>query len=148
MKQIDFDNHSLRWLMHAAYVYSWRLFSDENGVSRDVNVKSLVSEDDFNGITAWMDGLTHKMIRNVMDGRCSLSTTMNFDMGKFEERVVADLKRYMAIMDEQGWEHPELMTEEELAAEYADEEGDGAGGADYHERVCMKTTRSTEYEMD
>jgi len=66
-------------------------------------------------VWTWVDGLNHKYLSDRMTGHCSLADTINFDIGAFEEEVVADIaefKRLLAVLPP-----PRQMTWQELKGE-------------------------------
>lgn len=63
-------------------------------------------------IFAWADGLMHKYYQNVSTGHCSLNQMVNFDIEKFENKVIETIQLFKDLLDTYG--KPITLTFEEM----------------------------------
>ena len=61
-----------------------------------------VEEDEM--ISSWADGLYHKYYQNRATGHCSLQSTIDFDVAKFEASVERDIATMTRLLTKVG--HP------------------------------------------
>ena len=74
----------------------------QDGYYHNVRPEGVLSEEEVDLVFAWADGLVQKYAENRMTGHCSLQATIDFDVEKFEERVVRDIEKLKAILARVG----------------------------------------------
>lgn len=69
--------------------------NDDYLTPRDFNC---YSKQDGDMIAAYADGLYHKYLHDRMTGHCSLNDTINFDIAKFEDKVIKDIVKMNELL--------------------------------------------------
>jgi hypothetical protein len=107
---------SLEELMNEAYNLALKLaFSSitETGHYFDVR-EGFPLGGDSDRIFSWVDGLEHKFYHNKMSGRCSLQSTIDFDIESYEKSVIADIEEFSRLIKIYG--EPRVLSKENLRA--------------------------------
>jgi hypothetical protein len=105
---------SLSDLMHEAFYLSMDCGHSElshNKTYFTPREKGLTDEES-DLIFGWADGLTHAYYEKISSGQCSLQASIDFDVAKFEERVVKDIATMKAILNRVG--KPVVLTKEDM----------------------------------
>lgn len=80
----------------------------------DVRTDLQTTEQNESIIWGWADGLVHRQYQNISSGRCSLQTTIDFDVAKFEDSVKRDIEMMESLSKRLG--PPRQLTCEEMTA--------------------------------
>ena len=65
-------------------------------------------------ICGWSDGLVHKYYDRMSNCECSVAAACDFDIEKFEEGVIKDIKRFTELLKKVG--EPKILTRQDLRA--------------------------------
>ena len=106
---------SLSDLMNEAFDLSLDLMYETvapNGHFFDPRKGHWGTADEEDKVCSWADGLMHKYYQNMATGHCSIAAMARFDVGKFEDEVVADIEMMKRLLARCG--PPRQMTVAEL----------------------------------
>ena len=67
---------------------------------------------DLDRIFSYVDGLEHKSAKNIIEGRCSLQATIDFDVAEYEKRIEADIEEFKRLILIYG--EPRVLSKNEL----------------------------------
>lgn len=69
---------------------------------------------DADKIFGWSDGLFHKLYMNMEEGKCSIKAMTDFDIERFENQVIADIKEFEHLLKIYG--QPLILSKEHMRA--------------------------------
>ena len=96
---------SLSELMEKAFCLSLELThatKAPGGHYLDQRKHQIGTKDDEDMAFGWADGLTHKYYHDRAIGHCSLQAMIDFDIAKFEERVIKDISTMERLLKKYG----------------------------------------------
>lgn len=107
-------NKSLQDLMNEAYNLSLDLSFKTKTWQGDYfdPRESFPLGGDSDKIFGWSDGLMHKYYEKISNGECSLKTTIDFDIEKFEQSVISDIEEFKHLIKIYG--KPLVLSKENL----------------------------------
>jgi hypothetical protein len=108
----DFANHSLRWKMCRAYQLS-SILSFQKDSKEARNTTAIFGQDNSDLIWSHCEGDQFKYYHKMETCRCSLKAAMEFDIGKYEERMEQAIVTFISLLEQVNEEVPEEMTEED-----------------------------------
>lgn len=95
---------SLSDLFNEALFLSWKLVYED--IAPDGTYltprKQIGTEKQESIVSSWADGLVHKYYNDISNNHCSLSQTINFDIGKFEDQVKSEIKIMKKLLKKLG----------------------------------------------
>ena len=109
---MDLENKSVEELLNKAYHLSLKLAYETvtwKGNYFDVR-ENFKHGGDVDKIFSYCDGLQHKYYDKVTSGRCSIQTTIDFDIEKFEENLIIDIKEFEKLLLIYG--EPRILSKE------------------------------------
>ena len=94
---------SLGELMHEAFVGAMNILYKDNADGRWVdlidNIYNILTEDELDMLFGWADGLEHNYYQKHASCQTSLYNIINFDIEKFEQKVVRHIEQMRQISE-------------------------------------------------